>query len=99
MGGSDPDPYVKTYLEPITNKLLSKRRTTVVKKSMNPTYNEMFTYQLPLHQVTQHHLKVGVWNYEALQENSFLGGVTIFFDEVDLSKETVKWYNLRSTFI
>ena len=71
----------------------------MVKKSMNPTYNEMFTYQLPLHQVTHHHLKVGVWNYEALQENSFLGGTTIFFDETDLSKENTKWYHLRSTFV
>ncbi|KAH0502867.1 Phosphatidylinositol 4-phosphate 3-kinase C2 domain-containing subunit alpha [Microtus ochrogaster] len=39
--GADPNPYVKTYLLPDTQKT-SKRKTKISRKTRNPTFNEMW---------------------------------------------------------
>lgn len=38
--GTDPNPYVKTYLLPDPHKS-SKRKTKIARKTRNPTFNEM----------------------------------------------------------
>ena len=43
--GTYPDPYVKTYLIPDLQRL-TKRKTKVQHKTVNPTYNEMVSFYL-----------------------------------------------------
>ena len=43
--GTYPDPYVKTYLIPDLQRL-TKRKTKVQHKTVNPTYNEMVGFYL-----------------------------------------------------
>lgn len=40
------DPFVKLHLEPEACKA-NKRKTTVVKKSLNPNFNQEFDWNLP----------------------------------------------------
>ncbi|XP_033099202.1 phosphatidylinositol 4-phosphate 3-kinase C2 domain-containing subunit beta-like isoform X2 [Anneissia japonica] len=93
--GTEPDPYVKTYLLPDDQKL-TKRKTKIVKKSFNPTFNEMLVLNMPWNDVLQRTLQLTVWNSDYLKENTFMGGVNIPLESLDLSQEIVKWYSLSN---
>jgi phosphatidylinositol-4-phosphate 3-kinase len=44
--------------------------------------------------IRQKVLQVSVWHHDALQENNFLGGISIPLAEVALDKETTDTYTL-----
>ncbi|XP_054714690.1 phosphatidylinositol 4-phosphate 3-kinase C2 domain-containing subunit alpha-like [Uloborus diversus] len=90
--GRDPDPYVKTYLLPDTNKS-TKRKTKIASKNCHPTFMEMIVYNLPLDVVQHKALHVSIWDYDRVQENEFLGAALIPLSG-NLSKEIVQWYPL-----
>ncbi|EDL17103.1 phosphatidylinositol 3-kinase, C2 domain containing, alpha polypeptide, isoform CRA_b [Mus musculus] len=44
----------------------------------------------------QRELQLSVLSAESLRENFFLGGITLPLKDFNLSKETVKWYQLTA---
>ncbi|XP_064214165.1 phosphatidylinositol 4-phosphate 3-kinase C2 domain-containing subunit alpha isoform X1 [Tribolium castaneum] len=91
--GQEPSTYVKVYLRPDTSKE-TKRKTKVVKKNCHPSFVEMLEYRMALEVIRDKSLQATVWNYDALQENEFLGGVELQLSNFDLTKETIEWYPL-----
>uniref|UniRef100_A0A8C0AIM9 Synaptotagmin like 4 n=1 Tax=Bos mutus grunniens TaxID=30521 RepID=A0A8C0AIM9_BOSMU len=76
LGGTS-DSFVKGYLLPLRNKA-SKRKTPVVKKTLNPHYNHTFVYNGVRLEDLQHMcLELTVWDREPLASNDFLGGVRL----------------------
>ncbi|XP_047248358.1 synaptotagmin-like protein 2 isoform X2 [Girardinichthys multiradiatus] len=74
------DPYVKSYLLP-DKANLGKRKTSVKKKTLNPTFNEILRYRVRMEYLRTQTLILSVWHHDTFGKNSFLGEV-----DVDLSK-------------
>ncbi|XP_039986035.1 synaptotagmin-like protein 2 isoform X3 [Xiphias gladius] len=74
------DPYVKSYLVP-DKANLGKRKTSVKKKTLNPTFNEILRYRVRMEYLRTQTLILAVWHHDTFGRNSFLGEV-----DVDLSK-------------
>uniref|UniRef100_A0A8C4ZTV7 Double C2-like domain-containing protein alpha n=1 Tax=Gadus morhua TaxID=8049 RepID=A0A8C4ZTV7_GADMO len=70
------DPYVKTYLKPDLQKK-SKHKTSVIKKTLNPEFNEEFFYEISFSDLTSKTLEVTVWDYDLGKSNDFIGGVSL----------------------
>ncbi|KAF3847594.1 hypothetical protein F7725_020622 [Dissostichus mawsoni] len=74
------DPYVKSYLVP-DKANLGKRKTSVKKKTLSPTFNEILRYRVRMEYLRTQTLILSVWHHDTFGRNSFLGEV-----DVDLSK-------------
>ncbi|XP_036427672.1 double C2-like domain-containing protein alpha [Colossoma macropomum] len=70
------DPYVKTYLKPDVKKK-SKHKTAVIKKTLNPEFNEEFFYEITFNELATKTLEVTVWDYDLGKSNDFIGGVSL----------------------
>ncbi|XP_018551280.1 double C2-like domains, delta isoform X1 [Lates calcarifer] len=70
------DPFVKIILQPDMGKK-SKYKTSVKKKTLNPEFNEEFSYEVPLDQLAKKTLEISVWDYDLGMSNDFIGGVEL----------------------
>ncbi|XP_068927101.1 synaptotagmin-like protein 2 isoform X2 [Petaurus breviceps papuanus] len=82
------DPYVKTYLLPDKGKM-GKKKTLVMKKTLNPVYNEILRYKIDKQSLKNQKLNLSVWHRDTFKRNSFLG-------EVELDLETWDWDNKQN---
>ncbi|NXB23732.1 SYTL4 protein, partial [Rhagologus leucostigma] len=89
--GGTSDSFVKGYLLPHKNKA-SKRKTPVVKKTLNPHYNHTFVYNGINSEDLQHIcLELTVWDREPLSSNDFLGGVRLGVGNGMSNGQAVDW--------
>ncbi|KAL2304177.1 hypothetical protein Nmel_012919 [Mimus melanotis] len=80
-----------SYLLPHKNKA-SKRKTPVVKKTLNPHYNHTFVYNGINPEELQHLcLELTVWDREPLASNDFLGGVRLGVGNGMSNGQAVDW--------
>lgn len=49
---------------------------------------------MPIEVLRHRILEATVWNHDPLQENEFLGGISIPLSSLNLSEETLNWYTL-----
>ncbi|KAM7539216.1 hypothetical protein Aperf_G00000052095 [Anoplocephala perfoliata] len=71
------NPFVKTYLLPEKAKV-SKRKTKVIKKSNNPTWEETLVYQgIAKTQLPSIGVEVVVWDANTLGHHEYLGGCNL----------------------
>eukprot|EP00794_Sanderia_malayensis_P018694 gene18694-20582_t len=88
------DPYVKSYLLPDPKKL-TKRKTRVARKNLNPTYNQKLTYSMSFEELQQRVLQVTVWDHDPVGVNGYLGGVNCYLSTHDITHDTTQWYELK----
>ncbi|XP_076851241.1 synaptotagmin-like protein 4 [Brachyhypopomus gauderio] len=89
--GGTSDSFVKGYLLPSKSKS-SKKKTQVVKKTVNPHYDHTFVYKdLNLEQLKGLCLELTVWDREAMSSNDFLGGVRLSCGAVQLKEGKKDW--------
>ncbi|XP_041807776.1 synaptotagmin-like protein 2 isoform X5 [Chelmon rostratus] len=93
---SRSDPYVKCYLLPDKAKL-GKRKTTVKKKTLNPTYNEILRFKIKMEVLKTQSLNTSVWHNDTFGRNSFLGEVDLDLSEWDFSNTQINEYALKAT--
>lgn len=92
---SRSDPYVKCYLLPDKTKL-GKRKTTIKKKTVNPTFNEILRFKILREVLKSQHLNVSVWHNDTFGRNGFLGEVDLDLSEWDFNNATINEYTLRA---
>uniref|UniRef100_A0A8C3RLI3 Synaptotagmin-like protein 4 n=1 Tax=Chelydra serpentina TaxID=8475 RepID=A0A8C3RLI3_CHESE len=89
--GGTSDSFVKGYLLPLRNKA-TKRKTPVMKKTLNPHYNHTFVYNGVSPEHLQHIcLELTVWDREPLSSNDFLGGVRLGVGNGMSKDQVVDW--------
>ncbi|KAI6051629.1 synaptotagmin-like protein 2 isoform X10 [Marmota monax] len=91
------DPYVKTYLLPDKGKM-GKKKTVVVKKTLNPVYNEILRYKVEKQILKTQKLNLSVWHRDTFKRNSFLGEVELDLEAWDWDNKQnkqLRWYPLK----
>ncbi|GAA6100381.1 rabphilin-3A [Tachysurus ichikawai] len=67
------DPYVKICLKPDMGKK-AKNKTQIKKKTLNPEFNEEFSYEIKHSELAKKTLDISVWDYDMGKANDFIGG-------------------------
>ncbi|XP_058873892.1 synaptotagmin-1-like [Acipenser ruthenus] len=74
--GGLSDPYVKIHLMQ-NGKRLKKKKTTIKKNTLNPYYNESFSFEVPFEQIQKVQVVVTVLDYDKLGKNDAIGKVFV----------------------
>ncbi|CAK6956011.1 rabphilin-3A isoform X1 [Scomber scombrus] len=67
------DPFVKVFLRPDMGKK-AKNKTQIKKKTLNPEFNEEFSYEIKHAELAKKTLDISVWDYDMGKSNDFIGG-------------------------
>ncbi|XP_072926978.1 extended synaptotagmin-1 isoform X1 [Hemitrygon akajei] len=88
-----PDPYVSLILLPDKNKV-TKRKTSVKKKTINPEYNETFEFEISLEEAEKRKLELTVKNSVSFMSKE-IGKLHIDLSLPDLTQEVTQWFDLK----
>ncbi|XP_059166327.1 synaptotagmin-9-like [Physella acuta] len=81
------DPYVKVYLLPDRK---TKLQTKVHRKTLNPEFNETFTFVVPYDELSQRCLQFNIYDFDRFSRHDAIGTVKVkdILGEGSLTKET-----------
>ncbi|XP_047453029.1 synaptotagmin-1b [Mugil cephalus] len=91
VGGSS-DPYVKLYLLPDKKK---KFETKVHRKTLEPSFNETFTFKVPYTELGGKSLVMTVYDFDRFSKHDAIGAVKIPMSGVDFSQSMQEWRDLQ----
>ncbi|RXM97213.1 Synaptotagmin-1 [Acipenser ruthenus] len=92
MGGTS-DPYVKVFLLPDKKK---KFETKVHRKTLNPTFNEQFTFKVPYAELGGKTLVLNVYDFDRFSKHDIIGELKVPMNTVDFGHVTEEWKDLQS---
>ncbi|KAL0966008.1 hypothetical protein UPYG_G00289480 [Umbra pygmaea] len=89
------DPYVRLYLLP-DKRRTGRRKTHTFKKSLNPTYDQTFEFNVPIVELHRRTLDVAVKNGGSVfsKHKGLLGKVLVDLTYDDIAKGWTQWYEL-----
>nr|XP_020449228.1 synaptotagmin-1-like isoform X1 [Monopterus albus]XP_020449229.1 synaptotagmin-1-like isoform X1 [Monopterus albus] len=73
------DPYVKVQLA-LDKRKWKKKKTSVKKKTLNPYYNESFTFDVSFEQIQRVNLVISVWDHDTMTANDAIGKIFLGCD-------------------
>jgi synaptotagmin-1 len=92
MSGTS-DPYVKVYLMPDKKP---KFETKVHRKTLNPIFNETFTFKVPYAEMGAKTLVFAVYDFDRFSKHDQIGQVFVPLNSVDLGRIVEEWRDLIS---
>uniref|UniRef100_A0A671QVA7 Synaptotagmin-1-like n=1 Tax=Sinocyclocheilus anshuiensis TaxID=1608454 RepID=A0A671QVA7_9TELE len=78
QGGSS-DPYVKVQLI-LDKKKWKKKKTSVKMQTLNPYFNESFTFEVSFEQIQKVQLVISVWDHDKMSRNNAIGKIYLGCD-------------------
>ncbi|XP_068099035.1 synaptotagmin-1-like isoform X3 [Hyperolius riggenbachi] len=91
--GGTSDPYVKVFLLPDKKK---KYETKVHRKTLNPTFNETFTFKIPYAELGGKTLVMSVYDFDRFSKHDAIGEARVHMNTVDLAHVIEEWQDLVS---
>ncbi|XP_072279193.1 synaptotagmin-2-like isoform X2 [Pyxicephalus adspersus] len=92
MGGTS-DPYVKVFFLPDKKK---KYETKVHRKTLNPIFNETFTFKIPYQELGGKTLVMAIYDFDRFSKHDIIGEVKVPMNTVDLGQPIEEWRDLQS---
>ncbi|NXP45682.1 SYT1 protein, partial [Heliornis fulica] len=89
--GGTSDPYVIVYLTSDTKK---KYETKVYRKTLNPIFNESFTFQVPQLEVPESTLVMQIYDFNRFIKHDIIGEVRLPLASVSLQHVIEQWSDL-----
>ncbi|XP_035011719.2 synaptotagmin VIII isoform X1 [Hippoglossus stenolepis] len=77
--GGFSDPYVKVQLA-LDKRKWKKKKTSIRKKTLNPYYNESFTFDVTFQQIQRVNLVISLWDHDAVSRNDAMGKIFLGCD-------------------
>ncbi|XP_066284081.1 synaptotagmin-9-like isoform X3 [Branchiostoma lanceolatum] len=71
------------------------KHTNVVRKSLNPTFNEIFAFPVEAGRLPETKLRLTVWNHDSLGGGDFMGERIVELRDVEPNQVLTNWYPLQ----
>uniref|UniRef100_A0A8D0G853 Synaptotagmin 8 n=1 Tax=Sphenodon punctatus TaxID=8508 RepID=A0A8D0G853_SPHPU len=91
--GGTSDPYVIVYL---TSDMKKKYETQVHRKTLNPVFNETFTFQIPQAEVPESTLVMQIYDFNRFSKHDIIGEARLPLGDVDLQHVIEQWHELTA---
>ncbi|NWU93089.1 SYT1 protein, partial [Upupa epops] len=89
--GGTSDPYVIVYL---TSDVKKRYETKVYRKTLNPIFNESFTFQVPQAEVPESTLVMQIYDFNRFAKHDIIGEVRLPLANVSLQHVIEQWSDL-----
>nr|XP_009933641.1 PREDICTED: synaptotagmin-8 [Opisthocomus hoazin] len=89
--GGTSDPYVIIYL---TSDMKKKYETKVYRKTLNPIFNESFTFRVPQVEVPESTLVMQIYDFNRFAKHDIIGEVRLPLASVSLQHVIEQWSDL-----
>ncbi|XP_009705060.1 PREDICTED: synaptotagmin-8, partial [Cariama cristata] len=89
--GGTSDPYVIVYL---TSDMKKRYETKVYRKTLNPVFNENFTFQVPQAEMPESTLVMQIYDFNRFTKHDIIGEVRLPLASVSLQHVIEQWSDL-----
>ncbi|NXA02348.1 SYT7 protein, partial [Nesospiza acunhae] len=94
--GGTSDPYVKVWLM-YKDKRVEKKKTVVMKRCLNPVFNESFAFDIPTERLRETTIVITVMDKDRLSRNDVIGKVKHWKDMIARPRQAVaQWHQLKA---
>ncbi|XP_058802442.1 synaptotagmin-7 isoform X2 [Phymastichus coffea] len=87
------DPYVKVWLQ-FGEKRIEKRKTPIFKCTLNPIFNEPFSFNVPWEKIRECSLDVMVMDFDNIGRNELIGRILLAGKNGTGASETKHWQDM-----
>ncbi|GAB0092118.1 hypothetical protein DMENIID0001_070850 [Sergentomyia squamirostris] len=89
------DPYVKVWLQ-FGEKRVDKRKTPIFKCTLNPIFNESFSFSVPWEKIRECSLDIMVMDFDNIGRNELIGRILLAGKNGSGASETKHWQDMIS---